>query len=69
MVALFQLFFVWCMFSLLALAVCFLDLCGSFLFFSSCFLFGVAPFITIPILAVHLAQEPRVPNTRIGPVI
>jgi len=56
--ALFQLFFVWCMFSLLALAVCSLDLCGSFLFFSSCFSFGVAPFITIPILAFHLIFHP-----------
>jgi len=56
--ALFQLFFVWCMFSLLALAVCSLDLCGSFLFFSRCFSFGVAPFITIPILAFHLISQP-----------
>ena len=52
--ALFQLFFVWCMFSLLALEVCSLNLCGSFLFSSSCFSFGVASFITIPILLFHL---------------
>jgi len=55
--ALFQLFFIWCMFSLLALAVCSFDLCGSFLFFSSSFWFGVAPFITIPILAFHLISH------------
>ena len=55
--ALFQLFFVWCMFSLLALAVCSLDLCGSFFFFSSCFSFRVAPFITIAILAFHLISH------------
>jgi len=58
--ALFQLFFVWCMFSLLALAVCSLDLCESFLFFSSCFSFGVAPFITIPILVFHLISHPLI---------
>jgi len=56
--ALFQLFFAWCMFSLLALAVCSLDMCGSFLFFSSCFSFGVAPFIPIPILAFYLISHP-----------
>jgi len=56
--ALFQLFFVWFMFSLLALAVCSLDLCGSFLFFSGCFWFGVDPFITIPILDFHLISHP-----------
>jgi len=55
--ALFQVFFIWCMFSLLALAVCSLDLGGSFLFFSSCFSFGVAPFITIPILAFHVISH------------
>jgi len=58
LLALFQLFCVWYMFSLLALAVSSLDLCGSFLFFSSCFSFGVASFITIPILAFHLISHP-----------
>ena len=56
--ALFQLFFVWCMFSLLPLAVCYLDWCGSFLFFTSCFWLGVDPFITIPILDFHLISHP-----------
>jgi len=56
--ALCQLFFVWCMFSLRALAVCSLDLCGSFLFFFICFWFGVAPFITIPVLVFHLKSHP-----------
>jgi len=53
-----QLFFVWYMFSLLALVVWSLDLCGSFLFFSSCFSFGVAHFITIFLLAFHLISHP-----------
>jgi len=56
--ALFQLFFVSCMFSLLALAVCSLDLCGSFFFFPGCFSFRVAPFITITILAFDLLSHP-----------
>ena len=53
----FQIFFTWYMFSLLALAVCSLDLCGSFLFFSSCFSFEVAPFITMSIPALHLISH------------
>jgi len=56
--ALFQLFVIWYMFSRLALAVCALDLCTSFLFFSGCFSFRVAPFITIPILAFYLISHP-----------